>query len=646
MTSRSENAVSLNHNNDETCTDGRTEVAVTIDAPTSVRNVTTTTSAAAPPPATTTSDMDPTVLVPQLASANITYGELETTIKVMNAIAALNPKNRKIQNQKQATNTHTPNNTDGTTTEFSETKEDGIELYKQPNLRPFRKALAMCIEMHQRTMYNGVNEQDHYDNRKQERSLKRQKMSEKDMYRKHIETTALRKGRVDKLQAALQEYEHEERQKLESMMIPDGHVDVTSTTSPETTSLLLQNGNEEVNDRDEALTDQQPAVVLPCLRSCYVCKIRYRELHFFYDQLCPTCAAINYEKRYQTTSLARCVAVVTGARVKIGYQTCLKLLRAHCTVVATTRFPNAAIDAYRKEADFSNWKHLLFVYGLDLRDVIGIEIFTRYIKQQFATTGIDIIINNACQTIRRPSGYYQPAIQKEHELWKNGDSTHKSLLSSCIELERLRRKQVIQSKEQSLPTTNQPQPQPQLPQYGYMEELPSPPLQLTSHETPTAEISVDSNVEQKIVLGAGAMSSASHTSHSPSFEVTGLSHSAAMSQMIILPEDVGVNDEILPPGISDINGQQLDLRTSNSWLLKMEQVSTPEFMECMYINAMAPFVLNSRLKPLMTHPNTEDRPDRYIINVSAMEGKVRTMSTLAFCVIGNCPLTASCSISL
>ena len=75
-------------------------------------------------------------------------------------------------------------------------------------------------------------------------------------------------------------------------------------------------------------------------------------------------------------------------------------------------------------------------------------------------------------------------------------------------------------------------------------------------------------------------------------------------------------------GLSDINGQQLDLRTKNSWLLKMDEVSTPEIMECMFVNAIAPFVLNSRLKPLMeASAGNLDRPDRYIINVSAMEGK-------------------------
>jgi hypothetical protein len=63
------------------------------------------------------------------------------------------------------------------------------------------------------------------------------------------------------------------------------------------------------------------------------------------------------------------------------------------------------------------------------------------------------------------------------------------------------------------------------------------------------------------------------------FEATGISHSAAMSQMAILPEDVGIDEKVMPSGLSDINGQQLDLRKTNSWLLKMDQVSTPEIME-------------------------------------------------------------------
>jgi NAD(P)-dependent dehydrogenase (short-subunit alcohol dehydrogenase family) len=555
--------------------------------------------------------------VPQLESHGITYGDLQISIKVLNAIASLNPKNRgKILNSQLSNDpslSKTENQQATSTTHISSI-DDGIALYKQSNLRPFRKALSLCMDLHQRTMYQGQNESDHFDSRKQERSLKRQKMSEKDLYRKHIETTMLRKGRVDKLQAALTDCEEEERLKIQSMLIPDGHVDVqplplTAATTTTTTSSLCILNEENLN---QALL--QSTVVLPCLRSCYVCKIRYRDLHQFYDQLCPQCATINWEKRFQSISLDNRVAVVTGSRVKIGYQTCLKLLRAGCTVVATTRFPNAAIDTYRKEPDFDSWKHLLHVYGLDLRDVVGIELFTRYLKQQFgATTGIDILINNACQTIRRPCGYYAPAVQKEQEIWENADTVHKSLLSSCIEFEKLRRQVVVsdQNLEQHAGSKA-------IDQQGNSTLIPH------SHDNASA-LSVHSGCSNNAAIVSTGSTYGGETNKSvvsAPFETTGISHSAAMSQMIILPEDVGVDENILPRGLSDINGQQLDLRTTNSWLLRMEQVSTPELMECMFINAIAPFVLNSRLKPLMAHPNSDDRSDRYIINVSAMEGKV------------------------
>jgi hypothetical protein len=72
-----------------------------------------------------------------------------------------------------------------------------------------------------------------------------------------------------------------------------------------------------------------------------------------------------------------------------------------------------------------------------------------------------------------------------------------------------------------------------------------------------------------------------------------------MSQMTLLPEDVGVDQGVFPKGLKDINGQQLDLSRHNSWLLKMEDASTPEMVETMFVNAIAPFVLNARVKPLM-----------------------------------------------
>ena len=74
-------------------------------------------------------------------------------------------------------------------------------------------------------------------------------------------------------------------------------------------------------------------------RNCYICKTEYTKMHFFYDALCMPCAEFNYEKRFQTADLSGTVALITGSRVKIGYQATLMLLRAGATVVATTRFP-------------------------------------------------------------------------------------------------------------------------------------------------------------------------------------------------------------------------------------------------------------------------------------------------------------------
>jgi hypothetical protein len=473
--------------------------------------------------------------VPQFANGDITFGELETAVKVLNAVAALVPSKKRKQSD-----------------------EAGLELYQHSNFRPLRKALARCMDIHRRIMYEGKSEDQFYEEKMKARSLKRQKMAERDLQKKYVAGTALRKGRIDRLKQKQSEAQDEEVAKLQQMMmIPDGHVDTNS--SPK----LIAN-----EEAEEPETTQ-----LPKLRSCYVCKARFRELHHFYDQLCPICAVLNWEKRHQTANLIDKVAVVTGSRVKIGYQTCLKLLRAGATVVATTRFPNAAADAYRQESDFEQWKDRLQIYGLDFRDVTGLELFCRFLKMTYSDCGIDILVNNACQTVRRPTAYYLPVCQKEEELWRQGDDTHKGMLVGCVEFERLRRQLVVEH------------------EHGHQGN--SRPLEaggtvgLLGNDDSYAkkDHEADKGSESALVVTVNDTLTPATTTTAP-FETTGISHSAAMSQTVLLPEDAGVSDAVLPPGVTDINGQQLDLRKSNSWLLKMEQVSTPEVMECMFINAI------------------------------------------------------------
>lgn len=290
-------------------------------------------------------------------------------------------------------------------------------------------------------------------------------------------------------------------------------------------------------------------------------------------------------------------------------------------MVATTRFPNSAAATYRREKDFSEWSSRLHVYGLDLRDVTGLEAFTRFLKMKYGKCGIDILINNACQTVRRPRGYYSPLVKREQELWKDADFVHKALLDGCMDFERVRRRLLVVDNTQSDQAR-------QIEHDGIkMQDVPliqmGMDVEKPGEKRVPGETPLPSTTTQLTPANSNStFGTAADKKDTPvPFETTGLSHSAAMSQLVIVPEDVGVSSSVLPPGLEDINGHQLDLRSHNSWLLKMEDVSTPEVMECMFINAIAPFVLNSRLKPLMSAPPSSDRPDRYIINVSAMEGK-------------------------
>ncbi len=100
-------------------------------------------------------------------------------------------------------------------------------------------------------------------------------------------------------------------------------------------------------------------------RNCYVCKAEFTRLHFFYDTMCPSCARLNYQKRFQTADLKGQVALITGSRLKIGYQATLMMLKAGATVIATTRFPVDASLRYSREKDFDEWGDRLHIYGLD-----------------------------------------------------------------------------------------------------------------------------------------------------------------------------------------------------------------------------------------------------------------------------------------
>lgn len=248
-------------------------------------------------------------------------------------------------------------------------------------------------------------------------------------------------------------------------------------------------------------------------RDCYVCKQAYTKLHFFYDSMCPQCAELNYEKRFQTAPLDGKVALITGARIKIGYQAALMMLRAGAHVIVTTRFPRDAALRYSREPDFAKWRARLEVHGLDLRHAPSVEAFAMHLCS--TRERLDILVNNAAQTVRRPAGFYAHLVDMEQQ--------------RALELDQF------------------------------------------------AGLVVDHDHERT------------------------------------------ENDALVfPPGQIDADLQQIDLRTTNSWRLRLAEVPSAEMLEVQLVNAVAPFILCAKLKPLMM--KTANR-DKHIVNVSAMEGQ-------------------------
>ncbi len=145
-------------------------------------------------------------------------------------------------------------------------------------------------------------------------------------------------------------------------------------------------------------------------RACYICKNRYADVDSFYHQLCPACAALNRARRDVRTDLSGRRALLTGGRAKIGMYIALRLLRdgAHTTI--TTRFPRDAVRRFTTMPDSSDWLHRLRVVGIDLRDPAQVISLAESVAAQGP---LDVLINNAAQTVRRSPGSYGPLVDAE-----------------------------------------------------------------------------------------------------------------------------------------------------------------------------------------------------------------------------------------
>jgi NAD(P)-dependent dehydrogenase (short-subunit alcohol dehydrogenase family) len=245
-------------------------------------------------------------------------------------------------------------------------------------------------------------------------------------------------------------------------------------------------------------------------RRCYVCKSLYRDVDVEYHMLCPPCAAENTLRRHARADLTGRRAIVTGGRIKIGFHAALKLLRDGAHVLVTTRFPNDAARRYAAVPDAAEWTDRLWIHGVDFLDLPGVVGLVDAVGDRWGS--LDILVNNAAQTLSRPPEY------------------HREVRAA--------------------------------------EALPPPAIvSITGGGAPTALSLVDS--------------------------------------------------AMFPAGARDETGEPLDLRERNSWVLGVDQVSPREWLEVHVVNAFVPFLLTGRLRPLLA---ASPHPDRYVVQVSAMEG--------------------------
>ncbi len=293
---------------------------------------------------------------------------------------------------------------------------------------------------------------------------------------------------------------------------------------------------------------------------CYICKTKYHLVHHFYDQLCPDCAELNFRKRGEIADLSGTVALLTGGRVKIGYQAGIKLLRSGADLIVATRFPRDAAARYAAEDDFDVWGHRLEVFGLDLRHTPSVEAFCSHVLD--TRDRLDFIVNNACQTVRRPPEFYRHMMDAETAALRHLPDDVLALVGAY---EGLRGYHLVQADE------------------------------------PAA-------------LGDGG---AALVADADSI-VPGLTHAAELSQTPLLPGEDSERPDLFPSGRLDQDLQQVDLRDRNSWRLLLHEVSAVELLETQLVNAVAPFVINARLRPLMERtPGAH----KHVVNVSAVEGQ-------------------------
>ncbi|WP_376783761.1 SDR family NAD(P)-dependent oxidoreductase, partial [Dermacoccus nishinomiyaensis] len=317
-------------------------------------------------------------------------------------------------------------------------------------------------------------------------------------------------------------------------------------------------------------------------RGCYICHAKYTTVDAFYHWLCPNCAAMSHAKRHQRVDLRGKRALLTGGRAKIGMYIALMLLRDGAHLTITTRFPRDAARRFAELADSPEWIDRLKIVGIDLRDPTQVIA----LADEVAADGpLDILINNAAQTVRRSPGAYSNLTAGE-ELPLPRDVK----LPQIVQFDR-----ISDAHPANLAGT--------LAAYQH------------THATDEAEPQPDAGRDVHapgVTPAAGPLNpSDAHDPARSAAAMTSLALSAGQASLEAHQEGTAVDAGGLLPDVVD----------TNSWKQKVEEVDPLELLEVQLCNSTAPFLLVSRLRPAMRAAVARGARRAYVVNVSAMEGQ-------------------------
>ena len=324
----------------------------------------------------------------------------------------------------------------------------------------------------------------------------------------------------------------------------------------------LQKKRKKLNEKNKNNNEKQKVV----FKNCYICKEKFGldNIHSFYGNLCKKCGEYNYSFRTMKLDFTGRIAIVTGGRVKIGYYIATKLLSYGAKVLITSRFPKDALFKFQKDPDYEKWKNNLVIYPIDFRIFESTIKFIQFINDNFPH--VDILINNAAQTIRRTASYYKYLLPIEtKDLTKEEDK--KIIKNDFINLQ----KQLKES--ESTNKLNNPSQ--------------------AKKEIQNALISLVDNKSKEYQ------------------EILPLS---------VIASQIRIMEEKSQPHVTVMggDGQPYDFsKGKNSWNFEFDEIPFQEFTEVQIINTWTPYYLCVKLKPLMMN---SPFPDKYIVNVTSVEG--------------------------